>query len=44
MYPIVSSAKDDAVVIEDARLLKVFYEKGRFAGWPANNGIWQWGN
>ena len=43
-YPIVSSAKDDAVVIEDARHLKVFYEKSRFAGWPANNGIWQWGN
>ncbi len=43
-YPIVSSAKDEAVVIEDARHLKVFYEEGRFAGWPANNGIWQWGN
>jgi hypothetical protein len=43
-YPIVSLAKDPAVVIEDARHLKVFYEKGRFAGWPANNGIWQWGN
>ena len=43
-YPIVSSAKDKAVVIEDARNLKVFYEVGRFAGWPANNGIWQWGN
>jgi hypothetical protein len=43
-YPIVSSAKDEAAVIEDARHLKVFYEVGRFAGWPANNGIWQWGN
>jgi hypothetical protein len=44
MFPIVLTAKDKTVVIEDARHLKVFYEKGRFAGWPANNGIWQWGN
>ena len=22
----------------------VFYEEGRFAGWPANNGIWSWGD
>ncbi len=44
IYPIVSLAKDVAVVIKDARHLKVFYEDGRFAGWPANNGIWQWGN
>lgn len=21
---------------------KVYYEEGRFAGWPANNGIWIW--
>ena len=43
-YPIASFAKDGAVLVEDARHLKVFYEEGRFAGWPANNGIWQWGN
>lgn len=24
--------------------VKVFHEKGRFAGWPANHGIWSWGN
>lgn len=23
---------------------KVFYEEGKFAGWPANNGIWNWGD
>jgi Neuraminidase (sialidase) len=23
---------------------KVFYEDGKFAGWPANNGIWNWGD
>ena len=22
----------------------VYYEEGRFAGWPANNGIWSWGD
>jgi hypothetical protein len=22
----------------------VFYKPGRFGGWPANNGIWAWGN
>ena len=22
----------------------VFYEEGRFAGWPANHGIWNWDN
>lgn len=22
----------------------VFYEEGRFAGWPANHGIWAWGD
>lgn len=24
--------------------LKVYSEEGRFAGWPANNGIWIWGD
>jgi hypothetical protein len=42
--PAVSLARDQAVVVKDTRHLKVFYEEGRFAGWPANNGIWQWGN
>lgn len=23
---------------------KVFYESGRFGGWPANHGIWSWGD
>ena len=22
----------------------VYHEEGRFGGWPANNGIWSWGN
>lgn len=24
--------------------VKVYYEPGRYGGWPANNGIWSWGN
>lgn len=27
-----------------ARHVKVFAEPGRFGGWPANHGIWSWGN
>lgn len=22
----------------------IYYKEDRFAGWPANNGIWSWGN
>ena len=42
--PISCMARDASVVVENARHVQVFYEKGRFAGWPANNGIWQWGS
>jgi hypothetical protein len=24
--------------------IKVHYENGRFGGWPANHGVWSWGN
>src|SRR5215813_2293043 len=26
------------------RHVKVYAEPGRFGGWPANHGIWSWGN
>lgn len=29
---------------KDIKHLKVYYEEGKFAGWPANNGIWSWGD
>ena len=29
---------------EDAQHVKVYYEKGRFGGFPANHGIWCWGD
>ena len=28
----------------DAKNLIVYQEQGRFAGWPANHGIWSWGD
>lgn len=28
----------------DTRHVKVYFETGRFGGWPANHGIWIWGN
>jgi hypothetical protein len=32
------------MIADDAVHVKVYYEKGRFGGWPANHGIWSWGN
>ena len=29
---------------DDVQHVKVHYEPGRFAGWPANHGMWSWGN
>jgi hypothetical protein len=29
---------------ETIKHVKVYYEPGHFGGWPANNGIWAWGN
>jgi len=29
---------------EDVTHVKVYYEAGRFGGWPANHGIWSWGD
>lgn len=37
-----ASAADDADVV--VQRVKVFQEPGRFGGWPANHGIWNWGN
>lgn len=32
---------DDAVEVKH---VEIYYEKGRFGGWPANFGAWSWGN
>lgn len=34
-----SVSDDNAEAIQH---MKIYYEEGRFAGWPANNGIWIW--
>lgn len=31
-------------VTSDVTHVKVYYEQGMFGGWPANHGIWSWGN
>ena len=40
--------KQDHIVsngsFNDIQHLKIYHEEGRFAGWPANNGIWNWGD
>lgn len=28
----------------EARHVEVYHEPGRFGGWPANHGMWSWGN
>ena len=28
----------------DIEHVEVYYEPGRYGGWPANHGIWSWGN
>ena len=36
-----SESNNDKMEIEHG---VVFSEKGKFGGWPANNGVWVWGN
>ena len=31
-------------ITPDVEHVTVWHEEGRFAGWPANNGIWMWGD
>ena len=32
------------LIADDAEHVKVYYEPGRFGGWPANYGMWNWDN
>ncbi|HEX72754.1 MAG TPA: exo-alpha-sialidase [Candidatus Hydrogenedentes bacterium] len=34
----------EGVIPMDVQHVKVYYEPGRFGGWPANHGIWHWDN
>ena len=31
------------IVVENVENVDVYKEPGRFGGWPANHGIWSWG-
>ena len=33
-----------SVQATNAQHKKIYYEKGMYGGWPANNGIWSWGD
>ncbi len=39
-----SLAADELVPVADAEHVQVYYRPGRFGGWPANHGIWSWGD
>lgn len=39
-----NSGKKKIVSEENIQHGIVFYEEGRFGGWPANHGIWSWGD
>ena len=34
----------DGLKIANAKHVKVYAESGRFGGWPANHGLWSWGD
>ena len=42
LKPKVEAIKPAAAVV--VKNVIVYYEQGRFGGWPANNGVWSWGN
>jgi hypothetical protein len=44
LLSLVSYAALCQAVETDVKHIKVYHEAGRFAGWPANHGIWIWGN
>ena len=35
---------ESMLIAKNVTHVKVYYEAGRFGGWPANHGIWSWGN
>ncbi len=41
---ILLSASCETIKEDEVTHLKVFHEPGRFGGWPANHGIWSWGD
>jgi len=45
LFPVtISSGLFAQETVKDVEHVKVYYEAGMYGGWPANNGIWIWGN
>lgn len=42
--PSASAARPPAATAQVLKHVKVYAEPGRFGGWPANHGLWSWGN
>ena len=40
----VAAGAPDQVILQNVQHVKVYGEAGRFGGWPANHGIWSWGD
>lgn len=43
-FSVISNYAAFAQVEKNVKHVKVYYEKGMYGGWPANNGIWIWGD
>ena len=41
VIPLLAAGADSTVVVKN---VVVYHEPGRYGGWPANHGIWSWGN
>lgn len=41
---LIAAALLAATLMPAQKHVKVFHEPGRFGGWPANHGMWSWGN
>lgn len=47
LWALVAAAWSAALAAQPARVIQhvlVYHEPGRFGGWPANHGIWSWGD
>src|SRR5262249_31136419 len=44
LLPFLAAAPPDAPNPPGVRHVTVYAERGRFGGWPANHGLWAWGD
>jgi hypothetical protein len=43
-FPLTPAAEVKPAAPAVPRHVMIYHEPGRFAGWPANHGIWSWGD